>query len=385
MSSKRCYYEVLQVSRDASPDEIKKSYKKLAVQFHPDRNPGDDDAAHRFKEVAEAYEILSDSETRRRYDRYGHAGVDGNMGGGGAGAGFAGFHDAMDIFSQLFGGSAFGGQTRRSRGGAQRGNDLRTVVEIDLLEAANGCTRELEFERQEICPTCNGSRAKPGTSADSCDYCGGQGQVVQRGGGLLGFAMAVECPRCHGMGSVVREKCDDCGGAGLKPEHVSINVQVPPGVDTGNRISLRGEGEAGLAGGPRGDLMIDVRVKEHPLFQREDRHLTCRVPITYPQAVLGTDVEIPVLNGRHNLKIPAGTQPGEIIRLRGYGMPDVRGRATGDLFVQIQLEVPKKVTREEEDLLRKLADLKHADVTPHRKSFFEKLKEYFTGDEENEY
>ncbi len=275
-------------------------------------------------------------------------------------------------------------QTRRSRGGAQRGNDLRAVVEIDLLEAANGCERELEFERQEVCPTCHGSRAKPGTQAESCDYCGGQGQVMQRGGGFFGFAMAIECPRCNGLGTIVRDKCDDCRGTGRVPEAVKINVKIPAGVDTGNRISLRGEGEAGVVGGRRGDLLIDVRVKEHPLFQREDRHLTCRVPLTYPQAVLGTELEIPVLSGRHQLTIPPGTQPGEIIRLRGFGMPDVRGGATGDLFVQIQLEVPKKVSEEEEDLLRKLADLKHADVTPHRKSFVEKLKEYFTGDEEDE-
>ena len=381
MSSKRCYYEVLEVTREASPDEIKKSYKKLAVQFHPDRNPGDDTSSVRFKEVAEAYEILSDPDRRSRYDRYGHAGVDANLGGG---ADFGGFHDAMDLFSQLFGGSVFGGQSRRSRGGALRGNDLRAVVEIDLLEAAGGCTRDLEFDRQETCRTCGGSRAKPGTKPESCDYCGGQGQVVQRGGGFLGFAMAVECPRCRGAGSIVREKCDDCRGTGRVPEHVKINVKIPAGVDTGNRISLRGEGESGVGGGPRGDLLIDIRVKEHSLFQREGKHLTCRVPLTYPQAVLGTEIEIPVLNGRHNLTIPAGTQPGEIIRLRGFGMPDVRGGAAGDLFVQVQLEVPKKVSSEEEDLLRQLADLKHADVTPHRKSFFEKLKEYFTGDDETE-
>jgi molecular chaperone DnaJ len=365
------------VTREASADEIKKSYKKLAVQFHPDRNQGDDTASVRFKEVAEAYEILSNPDTRSRYDRYGHAGVQNNMGGGGGG--FGGFHDAMDLFSQLF-----GVQTRRSRGGGQRGNDLRAVVEIDLLESAGGCTRDLEFDRQEICKTCKGSRAKPGTRSESCDYCGGQGQVVQRGGGFLGFAMAVECPRCNGMGTVVREKCDDCRGSGRKPEHVKINVKIPAGVDTGNRISLRGEGESGVAGGPRGDLMIDIRVKEHSLFQREDKHLTCRVPLTYPQAVLGTELEIPVLKGRHQLTIPPGTQPGEIIRLRGFGMPDVRGGATGDLFVQIQLEVPKKVSSGEEDLLRQLAELKHADVTPQRKSFFEKLKEYFIGHEESE-
>lgn len=380
-STKRCYYEVLQVTREASPDEIKKSYKKLAVQFHPDRNPGDDTAAVRFKEVAEAYEILSDPDRRSRYDRFGHAGVDGNNFGG---AGYAGFHDAMDLFSQLFGGASFGGQTRRSRGGGQRGNDLRAVVEIDLLEAANGCTRDLEFERQEVCETCHGNRAKPGTKAETCDYCRGQGQVMQRGGGFFGFAMAIECPRCDGMGTILREKCPGCRGTGRNPEPVKINVKIPAGVDTGNRISLRGEGEAGIAGGPRGDLLIDIRVKEHPLFQREDKHLTCRVPVTYPQAVLGTEVEIPVLKGRHQLTIPRGTQPGEIIRLRGFGMPDVRGGAPGDLFVQIQLEVPKKVSPEEEDLLRQLADLNHADVTPQRKSFFDKLKEYFIGQEEAE-
>ena len=375
MASKRCYYEVLEVTREASPEEIKKAYKKLAVQFHPDRNPGDNTAAVRFKEVAEAYEMLSDPDRRARYDRYGHAGVEGNLGG----AGFAGFHDAMDLFGQFF-----GVRTRRTRNGGQRGSDLRAVVEIDLLEAANGCARDLEFDRQETCKTCKGTRAKPGTSAERCEYCGGQGQVMQRDQGFFGFAMAMECPGCRGMGTVVREKCADCHGAGRKPEHVKITVRIPKGVDTGNRINLRGEGEAGLGGGPRGDLQIDIRVKEHSLFQREDRHLTCRVPITYPQAVLGTEIEIPILTGRHQLTIPPGTQPGEIIRLRGYGMPDVHGGPTGDLFVQIQLEVPKKLSGEEEDLLRRLAELERAQVTPHRKSFFDKVKDYFTSQEEAE-
>ncbi len=375
MSSKRCYYEVLEVSREASDEEIKKSYRKLAVQFHPDRNPGDEQASIQFKEVAEAYEILSDPERRQRYDRYGHAGLESNMGMGG---GFAGFHDAFDLFSQIF-----GIQPRGSRGGGQAGNDLRTVIEVDLMEAAKGCTRDLEFERQEVCETCRGSRAKPGSSHESCGYCNGQGQVVKQGG-FLGFPIPMECPRCAGMGSVIRDLCTDCSGSGRIPKPVTLNVTIPKGVDTGNRINLRGEGAAGVGGGPRGDLLLEIQVKEHPLFQRERSHLTCRVPVTYPQAVMGTELEIPVLDGRHQLTIPPGTQPGDVIRLRGFGMPDVRGRGVGDLFVQIQLEVPhiSDLNIEEETLLRELAELDHAHVTPQRKSFFEKVKAYFVSEDE---
>ena len=383
MPAQRCYYEVLSVEKTASNDEIKRSYKKLAVKYHPDRNKGDESAAEKFKEVAEAYEVLSDPEKRGRYDRFGHDGV---KGAAGAGAGFGGgFEDAMDLFSQLFGGQMGGGRRRRGSGGGQRGNSLRTVVEIDLFEAAKGCQRDLEFSRKETCETCSGSGAKPGTSPDTCDYCNGQGQVVQRAGaGFFGFQMATECPACHGSGKVVRDKCSDCRGDGRQTKQVHQTLEIPPGVDNGNRISLRGEGDAGPNGGPRGDLLVDVRVKEHPLFQREGDHLTCRVPIHYSQAVLGAKIDIPVLEsgGKHSLEIPPGTQPGEVIRLRGQGMPDVHSGSRGDLFVQIQLEVPKSVNGRHEELVRELAEIENSNVTPHRKSFFEKVREFFSPDDE---
>jgi molecular chaperone DnaJ len=380
MASKRDYYEVLQVSRQATVEEIKRSYKKLAWEFHPDRNNGDAEASERFKEVAEAYEILSDDDKRSRYDRFGHAGVQGAA--GAAAAGFSGFEDAIDLFSQLFGVQMGGGGTRRGRSRGQRGSSLRTAVEMDLFEAAKGCARELEFRRQETCQTCSGSGARAGTKPTTCDYCGGQGQVVQRaGGGLFGFQMATECPACHGSGQVVRDKCPDCRGEGRVSRSVKQTIEIPAGVASGNRITLRGEGDAGPNGGPRGDLLIDVRVKEHPLFQREGNHLTCRVPVTYSQVVLGTEIEIPVLEGRHTLKVPAGTQPGEVIRLRGKGMPDVHGGPRGDLYVQVQLEVPKKVGGRHAELIRELAEHERAEVSPHRKSFFEKVREFFGADE----
>lgn len=376
MPAQRDYYEVLEVSKTSSGEEIRRSYKKLAVKYHPDRNPGDETAAVSFKEVAEAYAVLSDEDKRSRYDRFGHAGVDGAAGGNG----FGGFGDAMDIFSQLFGGA--GGRSRRGgRRQGQQGRSLRAVVELDLLEAAHGCERELEFSRQELCGTCNGSGAKEGSSPERCDYCNGQGQVAQQGG-FFGFAVATECPSCQGSGQVIRDKCSDCRGNRTRPKMVTKTVEIPAGVDNGNRMNVRGEGDAGLGGGPRGDLVIDIRVKDHSLFQREGDHLTCKVPVSYSQAVLGAEIEIPVLAGRHQLKIPAGTQPGEIIRLRGLGMPDVHGGARGDMFVQVQLEVPKKVTGDHEKLIRDLAELEHAAVMPHRKSFFEKVKTLFAGEEE---
>ena len=378
MASKRDYYEVLGVPRNAAADQIKKAYKKLALANHPDRNPGDQQAVERFKEASEAFEVLNDPEKRARYDRFGHAGVSGA--GAGAGAAFHDLDDFMDVFAEMFGGGGgfFGGGGRR-RSRAQRGNSLRTSITIELLEAATGCTRELDVRRQETCHTCGGTGAAPGSKPQTCDYCGGRGQIVQSQGI---FRIQTTCPGCGGSGSIVRDKCRECAGSGRVLESVRLEVKVPGGVDNGMQLCLRGEGEPGLNGGPRGDLYVDIHVREHPLFQREGQDLTCRIPITYTQAALGTELEVPLLKGRRQLTVPAGTQPGEVFQLRGLGMPNPHGGRPGDLYVQVQVEVPKKVSGRQEELLRELAELEHRDVSPHRKSFFEKLKEYFVPEDE---
>lgn len=375
MATKRDYYEVLGVSRESSVDVIKKAYRKIALANHPDRNPGDDEALQRFKDAAEAFEILSDTEKRALYDRYGHAGVQGR----GGSEGFQDISDIFDAFGDLFGG-VFGG-SRSTRGGkrARRGDSLRTRVVIDLHEAANGVSRTLEIERQEVCTTCKGSGAKPGTSPEKCSYCDGHGQVIQSQGF---FRIQTTCPACHGTGSVIRQKCADCSGTGRQGKPVKLEVKIPAGVDTGMQLCLRGEGEPGFEGGPAGDLYCEIVVKDHPLFQREANDLHCRVPITFTQAALGAELEVPKLGGRHKLTVPAGTQPGEVFRIRREGMPDPHSGGRGDLLIQINVEVPRKVAGRQEELLRELAELEHTTVSSHRKSFLEKLKEYFSPPED---
>ena len=380
MATKRDYYEVLGVSRDAGGDEIKKAYKKLALKYHPDRNQGDDEAVNKFKEAAEAYEVLGNDEKRARYNRFGHQGVQGSAGRGGGG--FNDINDIFDVFGDLFDGFGMGGGRRR--GGGRRptqGDSLKTRLEIDLLEAAKGCEKVVEIRRKESCSTCAGSGAKPGSSADSCDYCGGHGQVVQSQGF---FRVQTTCPACKGEGKVIRDKCSDCSGAGKIPESVKLDVKVPAGVDTGMTLRLSDEGEAGTLGGPRGDLYVEIVVREHNLFDRDGPDLICEVPISYTQAVLGADIEIPCLEGKTQHHIYAGTQPGEIIRIRGGGMPDPRGGRSGDLLLRVILEVPKKIDAEQESVLRELAELEHAAVSPHRSSFFDKLKEWFVPTDEIE-
>jgi molecular chaperone DnaJ len=377
MASKRDYYEVLGVSRDASADEIKKAYKKLAIKYHPDRNQGDEEATDKFKEASEAYEVLSNDEKRARYNRFGHEGVRGPAGGGG----FQDVGDIFDVFGDLFEGFGLGGGRRR-RGGGRRptqGDSLKTQVSIDLIDAARGCTRTLEITRRETCQTCSGSGAKPGSSPTDCDYCGGAGQIVQSQGF---FRMQTTCPACRGEGKVIQDKCSDCHGEGKIPNTVKLDVKIPAGVDTGMTLRLTSEGEPGSNGGPRGDLYVEVHVEEHHFFKREGKHLICDVPVSYTQAVLGADIEIPCLEGRTTHHIYPGTQPGELIRIRGGGMPDPRGSMPGDLVLHIVLEVPKKLTAEQEELLRELAELEHAHVSPHRKSFFEKVKDWFVPPED---
>jgi len=387
MTTQRCYYEVLCVVRTASPEELKKAYKKLALKYHPDRNPDDEEAINLFKEASEAFEVLSDADKRARYDRLGHAGVRGAAGGG---AGFQDVNDIFGAFGDLFEGFGFqfgsgGGGSRGGRrsGGAARGESLQTKVRIDLTEAFNGCTRELRISRHEACDTCHGSGCKPGTSPIKCSTCGGHGQVIQSQGF---FKFQTTCPACRGRGTVVKNSCPSCNGQGRLLKEVIRNVSIPAGMDSGMQMCLRGEGEAGLNGGPRGDLFVDVDVRKHPLFQREGQDLMYRLPITFAQAALGAEIEIPTLKGPETLKIKPGTQPGEVNRLRGQGMPDPRGGngRTGDLLVEIQVEIPRNLSGEQEDLLRKLADLDHKDVMPHSKSFFEKVKQFFSGQDETE-
>jgi len=373
MPSKRDYYEVLNVERTATETEIKRAYRKAAMKFHPDRNPDDPDAEARFKEAAEAFEVLSDPEKRQRYDRFGHEGLRG-----------AGMHDfsgmgASDIFSMfedLFGDMGFGG---RRGGGARRGRrgyDLETEIEIDLAEAAEGVEREVEFSRRDACQTCDGSGAKPGSLVEACGTCGGQGRVAVRQGF---FQMVRTCPDCQGAGQIVREKCGDCGGSGRRPLRRTLNVRVPPGIQEGQVIRAPGEGEPGDQGGPRGDLHVVVHVAEHDLFEREGDHLVLPMPISFAQAALGDRVEVPTLGESTELEIPRGTQHGATFRIRGEGMPNLRSGRRGDLVVRVLIEVPRKLTKRQEELLSEFAETEDHQVMPQSKGFFEKLRTYIAG------
>ncbi|MEZ6040529.1 MAG: molecular chaperone DnaJ [Planctomycetaceae bacterium] len=383
MTEQRCYYEVLGVVRTASGEEIKKAYKKLAIKYHPDRNPDNEEAVAAFKEASEAFEVLSNEDKRARYDRFGHSGVKGS-GGGGAGFGdvndiFSAFGDIFEGFGFNFGGGSGGG---RRRGGASKGASLQTTISIELPEAYSGCRRELHISRHETCQTCAGSGSKPGSSPISCSTCGGHGQVIQSQGF---FRVQTTCPTCRGAGKTVKDPCQECRGGGRVMADVVREVVIPSGIDSGMQLCLRGEGEAGAGGGPRGDLYVDIEVKRHPLFDRDGSDLMCRVPITFSQAALGAEIEIPTLAGPETMKVKPGTQPGDVTRLKARGMPDPRGGGRiGDLLVEIQVDVPKKLSPEQEDLLRQLAELDHKDVTPHRKSFFDQVKQFFSGDESEE-
>ena len=372
MATKRDYYEVLQVSRTASDGEISASYRKLAIKYHPDRNPGDEDAIGQFKECAEAFEVLSDSDKRARYDRYGHAGVEGP---GGGGAQFNDINDIFEAFGGIFGDLFGGGGGQRGGRRVRRGSDVQCQVTLDLVEAARGVTRPVRFQRHARCEQCKGSGAAPGSSPVTCDYCGGAGQVL-RASGIL--RLQTTCPSCHGEGKITKDPCRGCRGQGYVPREVTREVTIPAGIDDGMRVRLPGEGEPSPNGGPPGDCYCFIHVKEHPLFERDGQHLILRLPIAYSQAALGATLEIPTLNGPADLIVHAGTQPGEVFTLRGKGLADPRRSGVGDLLVQVNIEVPKKVDAEQEKLLRQLSDLEHAAVTPHRKNFFDKVRNFFT-------
>ena len=373
---KRDYYEVLGLSKGASEEELKKAYRKLAKQYHPDVNPGDKDAEAKFKEINEAYGILSDKEKKARYDQFGFAGVDPSYGGGGYGGGFDGsfdFGDLGDIFGSFFGGGFGGGG--RARSGPQRGESLRTRLTITFEEAAFGCEKEVSIDRVEQCETCKGTGAAPGTSPETCPACGGSGQVQQRRQTPMGvFATTGPCPRCGGTGKIIASPCKDCGGSGQVRRRKTLKVTIPAGIDNGQIISLRGQGSAGKNGGPAGDLQIVITVQPHQLFRRDGADVYCNAPITFTQAVLGGEMEIPTIDGKVKYDIPEGTQTGSTFRLKGKGIPNVNGRGRGDQYVTVYIETPRNLNREQKEALKKFSSTLKENNYEERKSFFKKFK-----------
>jgi molecular chaperone DnaJ len=368
-ATKRDYYEVLGVERTASEDEIKRAYRRSAMKFHPDRADGDKaEAEVRFKECAEAYEVLSDQAKRRRYDQFGHDGIRGQ-------------HDFMhmdvgDIFSMfddIFGGGIGG---RRGRQPSARGFDLETQVELSLAEIASGIDKTIEFEKQDVCDTCRGSGAKAGTQPVTCPQCGGQGRIAQQGFGGM-FRMVTNCPNCRGRGTVIREHCPACGGSGRQLKKRVVTVKIPAGVHEGQAVRITGEGEAGENGAPAGDLHCYIVVRPHPLFSRHNNDLVCQIPITFAQAAMGEKLEVPTLEGSKELDIPSGTQHGEVFKLKGKGLPDLRNGRHGDELVQVLIEVPKRLSEKQKTLLREFSALEDNAALPGRKGFLDKFKEMF--------
>jgi molecular chaperone DnaJ len=370
--AKRDYYEVLGVNRDSSEEDIKKAYRKLAMKYHPDRNPDNPKAEEQFKEAKEAYEMLSDANKRGAYDQYGHAGVDpsAGMGAGAGGAGF-GFADAFsDIFGDIFG-------SGRTRSGVYRGADLRYNLEISLEDAARGSETRIRVPTMEQCETCHGSGAKPGTEPTTCPTCSGHGQVRVTQGF---FSIAQTCPKCHGSGKIVQNPCATCSGAGRIKRHKTLSVKIPAGVDEGDRIRLSGEGEAGVNGGPSGDLYVVVHLRPHEVFTRDGNDLHCEMPISFTRAALGGEIEIPTLDGSARVKIPPETQSGKVFRLRGKGIKGVRSAAHGDLLVHLVLETPVNLTPRQKELLLELEEINQRDSprhNPRAKSWMDKVREFF--------
>jgi molecular chaperone DnaJ len=376
MSEKRDYYDVLGVEKTASQDEIKRAYRKLALKLHPDQNEGDAEAETKFKEAAEAYDVLGDTEKRAKYDQFGHAAFgQGGMPGGGR---FTNVEDIFEAFGDIFGGGGglfgdlFGGGGRRSRGGPRGGRDLKIVLDLTLEEIDEGVEKTVAIKRQESCETCGGNGAKPGTSPIACSTCGGRGQV-HRSQGF--FTMATTCPHCRGAGKVIESPCSDCRGIGRNAKSSEVSIQVPAGVEDGMRIRLSGAGDAGEPGGPRGDLYVIVREREHKVFQRSGPDLITEVPCSFAQLALGDRVEIPTLRGRVEMSIPAGTQTGKVFRLRGQGLPVLEGRGRGDQLVRVFVETPRKLTERQEELLREFAEIE--DEKSGSRTFFEKIYDYF--------
>jgi molecular chaperone DnaJ len=373
--AKSDFYEALGVAKNASDDEIKKAYRKLAMKWHPDRNPGDKQAEDKFKAAKEAYEVLSDPDKRAAYDRYGHAGVDPNAAGMGGGAGGAAFSDAFgDIFGEIFGGA------RRGGGGPQvyRGADLKYAMDITLEQAANGFETEIRVPSWESCDTCHGSGAKPGTSPSTCRTCNGAGAVRMQQGF---FSVQQTCPKCHGTGQEITDPCKTCDGVGRIRKNKTLQVKIPAGIDDGMRIRSSGNGEPGVNGGPAGDLFVEVHIKPHKIFQRDGDDLHCELTIAFTTAALGGDIEVPTLSGKAEITIPDGTQSGKTFRLRGKGVKGVRAGYPGDLYCHVQVETPVKLTDEQKELLRQfersLGESGHRH-TPHSKSWTDRVKEFFS-------
>lgn len=384
--AKEDYYELLGVEKSVTAEELKKAYRKKAVQYHPDKNPGDKSAEEMFKKVSHAYEVLSDAEKRAAYDRYGPAAFEGGAGAagprGGGGMGGGGFHDPFDIFREVFGqqGGRGGGGIFEEMfgggggGGGRDGADLRYDLEITLEDAARGVEKEISFRKQMACERCDGSGAEPGSKRVTCSTCRGAGQV-RRSGGIITFTQT--CPSCGGAGTRIEKPCSGCRGEGRVARNTKLNVRIPPGVDTGSRLRSGGNGEAGLAGGQPGDLYIVLTVKEHELFERQGDDLFCEIPIKFTLAALGGSIEVPTLSGKAALKIPHGTQSGTTFRLRGRGMPSLRGGAQGDQLVRVQVEVPTVLSGEQRRLLEEFGRVSGDSAEPTSRSFFEKAKKFF--------
>ena len=375
MADKRDYYEVLGISKGASEDEIKKAYKKMARKYHPDLNPDNKEAEAKFKEVNEAYEVLSDPDKKARYDQYGHAGVDPNFG---AGAGFDGsfdFGDLGDIFGNFFGGGFGGGGRRTNPNAPQRGESIRLSLTISFEEAAFGCEKEITVERMEQCGTCSGSGCAAGTTPEVCPDCHGTGQVQVRRQTPMGvFATSSPCGRCGGKGKIIHQPCPDCRGTGAVRKRKTIKASVPAGIDNGQTISIRGQGHAGKNGGPAGDLLITITVRPHELFRREGTSVLCEAPITFAQAVLGAELEIPTIDGKVKYDLPEGTQSGTTFRLKGKGIPSINGRGRGDQYVTVYIETPRNLNKEQKDALKKFAETMGDNNYEERRKFFKKSK-----------
>ena len=375
MADKRDYYEVLGIAKGASEDEIKRAYKKMARKYHPDLNPDNKEAEEKFKEVNEAYEILSDPDKKARYDQYGHAGVDPNFGAGGGGFdGSFDFGDLGDIFGSFFGGG-FGGGRRTNPNAPQRGESIRQSLAISFEEAAFGCEKEVTVDRMEQCETCHGNGCAPGTTPEICPDCHGTGQVQVRRQTPMGvFATSAPCAKCGGKGRIIHQPCKDCRGTGSVRRRKTIQATIPAGIDNGQTISIRGQGHAGINGGPAGDLLITITVRPHELFRREGTSVLCEAPITFAQAVLGAELEIPTIDGKVKDELPEGTQSGTTFRLKGKGIPAINGRGRGDQYVTVYIETPRNLNKEQKEALKKFAESVGDNNYEERKKFFRKFK-----------
>ena len=384
MAEKRDYYEVLGLKKGASDDEIKKAFRKMAMKYHPDKNPGDKEAEEKFKEINEAYSVLSDPDKKSKYDRFGFAGVDPNAGFGGGGSGFGGFggaggfEDIFDMFGGMFGGGFGGGQQRRNNG-PKKGRDLQKAITITFEEAAFGCKKELEINKYVACPTCKGEGTKPGTSKKTCPKCGGSGQISQMQRTPFGqFQSVTQCDQCGGTGQINETPCEDCRGTGKVRKTVKISVDIPGGVDNESVIPIRGQGEPGVNGGPNGDLYIVISVKPHKVFKRNGSDLYLEIPISFDQAALGAEIIVPTLEGKVSYKVPAGTQPGTTFRLKGKGVRNPRNDRMGDLYVKVNLEVPTKLNHKQKKAIEEMGKAVTEDCYQKKSTFADKMRELFS-------